>query len=163
MDKLKVKKLIEETLYILNRKSIHLFSLDISDLNIKTDLKGKAAGKYYPSKKLINLNYHLLSSHTDEMLNRILPHEIAHHICYTLYGDKAKPHGKEWKDICIKLGYTPETYHRLPTSKCKELKKYPYRCGCSNHLITSIRHNRIQKGVAYFCKRCNKKLVPLKE
>lgn len=149
---------LEKRFLELKRLCIDIFQIDISDIKLSINLKGKAAGKYYPSKREIHLNRYLLATHPFDMLNKILIHEIAHHIAYLLHGKKIKPHGTEWKNICKKLGYEPEVYHNLPVQKSRELRRFKYRCGCSNHLITSIRHNRIQKGIAYFCKKCKKRL-----
>ena len=49
------------------------------------------------------------------MLNVILPHELAHQIDYNLNGwHKGKlHHGKTWVVIMVKLGQNPEPYHRM--------------------------------------------------
>lgn len=153
-----IKRRLYSKLLELNNRSIELFGVDLTGIKIKCELKGIAAGKYYPKRDLINLNRDLIQQYPDEMINNILCHEVAHHITYKLYGGRVKPHGKEWKEICGSIGGVPEIYHSLPTTKVKKFKRYRYICECGEHLLTSIRHNRIQKGVAYFCKKCKKKL-----
>ena len=42
----------------------------------------------------------------------------------------------------------------------RHLTRYAYRCGCREHALTSIRHNRILAGQVYYCRACGKALVP---
>ena len=50
-----------------------------------------------------------------EMVNVILPHELAHQIDYNLNGvpDGNKWHGNQWKVIMVKIGQNPARCHRM--------------------------------------------------
>lgn len=37
----------------------------------------------------------------------VVAHEVAHCVVYQMYPDYVRPHGKEWKEIVIKLGGLP--------------------------------------------------------
>ena len=68
------------------------------DFDVKVTVSGQAGGYYNPSRNLINLNKVLWKERKEDVLNDILPHEVAHYIVDKLY-PFARPHGKEWKII----------------------------------------------------------------
>ena len=126
---------------------------------IKYDLKlrGRCAGKAWPQH--ISLNKELLEKYPHEILDQTLPHEIAHCIQRQIYGYSVKPHGKEWQFIMRLFGKKPDRCHSMQTTKVRHVKRYAYRCGCSVHMITSIKRNRIENGSSYFCVRCRGRLM----
>lgn len=124
------------------------------------DLKGRAAGQAR-TDNVIRFNKVLLQENVDTFLETTVPHELAHILALKLFGTFA--HDKYWKHVMVKLGAEPKRCHSYDTtnSRTRSVKKeYLYKCGCKTHMLTSIRHNRIQKeNVAYRCASCSQKLV----
>lgn len=63
----------------------------------------------------LNLSGKFLAKFEKNMINVILPHELAHQIDYDVFGWYArKPHhGKCWIEIMVKIGQKPEPYHTM--------------------------------------------------
>lgn len=93
-----------------------------------------------------------------------------------------KPHGREWKSIASLLGANPKATAHVGNEEKEEVKKsmeyynrnhvlidgkkmntkkklrYHYHCGCTDHWITVNRHNKINRGAVYSCKKCRNRL-----
>lgn len=142
-------------------KAEHFFKRSFPRPAILLNLRGNNAGTATPQKNLLRFNQQLLQENHQHFLNQTVPHEVAHLIAYFLFGLSIKPHGKEWQHIMTAV-------YQLPPKRCHQyaiIKKkqqcYIYRCNCSNinHPLTIRRHNFIQKGYKYICKRCKATLV----
>ena len=60
-------------------------------------------------KSLIVVNYTNPAHFKPEEFVDTVLHELAHHIAHCIYGaQNIKPHGKEWKSICVIVGANPE-------------------------------------------------------
>ncbi len=143
------------------------FSLDCE---VKLDLQGLSAGKADINKGIIRLNYDFYKQYPEIMVNEILVHEYAHLIAYAIdskCGNKHSPHGKTWKYVMSKLGVAPRRTHSLDISKTyvRKMSYFLYRCQCSEHQLSAIRHNRAQKSgnkFYYKCKCCGTPLTFIK-
>ncbi|MEQ3652594.1 MAG: SprT-like domain-containing protein, partial [Glaciecola sp.] len=71
-------------------------TFELPMLNLKQ--RGKIAGSAHLQKNLIKLNLSLFEDNIDEFIQQVIPHEVAHIVCYQLYG-KVKPHGREWQAV----------------------------------------------------------------
>ena len=156
----------QQTLDLIRRAERH-FGLRISQSGIHFDLKGKAAGMvvFPPGEKpYIRFNPGLLMLNQAHFLAQTLPHEVAHLVARRLYGANIRPHGDEWKQVMAFYGADPIRCHNyeLGNSCTRKIRRFTYRCGCRQHQLTAIRHNRILKGQAYFCKFCGESLRALK-
>ncbi len=54
-------------------------------------------------------------------LRDTLLHELAHILTWLWFGTRAKPHGREWQEICRILGTTPQVF--ISSSEEKALKQ----------------------------------------
>ena len=63
----------------------------------------------------INFGMKFMQKHSIEMLNVILPHEIAHQIDYILHGlpKNNRWHGRTWSEIMLKYGLPAKAYHSM--------------------------------------------------
>ncbi len=122
---------------------------------VKIDLKGLSAGTATPALNLLRFNKELLLNNQQLFLKQTVPHEIAHLLAYQLFGQKIRPHGKEWQQIMSTVyQLSPERCHRYNVKR-KPTVYYIYGCRCSNqHPLTIRRHNAIKKGKKYQCKHC---------
>lgn len=106
----------------------------------------------------IELNKHALEEKFEHMMEDVIPHEVAHLVCYANYhvrGKKIKPHGREWKAICSRLGGRPaaiskEKYSTLESAKKRTIYRYVYTLDDgSNVMIPGPTHKKIQLGKIY--------------
>lgn len=124
-------------------------------------LRGKTAGTAYLQRWEIRLNPILLAENSDAFINEVIPHEYAHLLTFALYG-RVQPHGKEWQAMMIDImGLPANRTHHFDTknSETRQYERFTYYCLCQTHLLTAIRHNRIQANKAiYHCKHCGETL-----
>jgi SprT protein len=161
----KQKIAIDETLKYLQLAS-DIFHHQFKSIDILFDLSGIASGMFLLKKGIPTIRYnpYIFAKHFDYSLTNTVPHEVAHYAIYCLYGPKAvRPHGKEWKELMLQFGVTPTRtsvldLEGIPT---RQQQRYSYRCNCTDHLISSRRHNKITDGKAkYFCRSCKTELQP---
>jgi predicted SprT family Zn-dependent metalloprotease len=62
---------------------------------------------------VINFGMKFMAKHENQMLNVILPHEIAHQIDYILHGLPKRWHGRTWQEIMVKYGLPADAYHTM--------------------------------------------------
>ncbi|HET7314302.1 SprT-like domain-containing protein [Salinisphaera sp.] len=130
---------------------------------VRFDLRGRAAGQAVFARRTrrchIRLNAELLASHSREMLDQTVPHEVAHVAVYRLHGRRARPHGAEWKALMHAFGVDASPCHTLPAEPTRQLKRFRYACDCHEPAwLTSIRHKRALAGTDYVCRVCGAKL-----
>lgn len=115
------------------------------------DLRGVVAGR--ANGELIRLNPDLLHDHYEEMINQVIPHEVAHVIEYQKYGYGG--HKENWVRIMHMLGVPANRTHNMPAKKARvHPRPYQYRCDCRVHKVTKLIHRRIQNGQWRTCTRC---------
>lgn len=130
---------------------------------LRFDLRGMTAGQAYSGRNLIRLNPLLLHENGEAFLQQTVPHEVAHLVADKLFGPGIRPHGREWQSVMAVLDASSERCHRFDTSRAAAYRqrRFSYACGCTRlHELSATRHNRIQRGAAYLCRRCGKKLRP---
>lgn len=135
----------------------------LPDIELRFDLRGSHAGLAlcHPDRApVIRLNPVLMAENA-EFVAETVPHEVAHVGVFYLLGRPARrPHGPEWRQLMGVLDAEPERGHRYDVSNAvtRRLKRYRYACGCREHRLTSIRHNRIRRGAQYRCRECGEPL-----
>ena len=75
----------------------------------------RTAGRCFVEYNTIEISsklYRVLDNR-DEIINTIIPHEIAHQVDYNLYGEPNRWHGKTWQDIMVSFGLPANPYHSL--------------------------------------------------
>jgi SprT protein len=123
---------------------------------VRYTLTGVVAGRAYYYQHKIDLNATLLAENQQDFINRTVPHEVAHLIAYRVYGDKIRPHGKEWASVMQTFGLEASRCHSYDVTRSRRGKSYTYKCKCKTHQLSSIRHKRVCQGLAqYVCNKCN--------
>ena len=147
------------------RRAAELFERPFPDLPVLFDLRGRCAGMYrvYRGERCIRYNPQILAADLDMGLRITVPHEVAHYIADRLFGlANIRPHGREWQQIMRAFGIDqPRATGRydLQGIPQRQYRHFEYHCGCRQHQLTSIRHNRVQGGRArYYCRVCNGEL-----
>ena len=75
----------------------------------------KCAGVNKSDSNVVELAGKFLVKFPENMIEVILPHELAHQIDYNLNGwyDRKPHHGKAWIAIMNRIGQNPEPYHTM--------------------------------------------------
>ncbi len=124
--------------------------------------KGRTAGSAYLEYWEIRLNPILLAENREQFIHEVIPHEYAHLLTFALFG-RVQPHGKEWQMMMTEIMDLPaKRTHQFSTtsSQTRQYQRFEYQCSCQKHLLTSIRHNRLQAGKAeYRCRKCGEVLM----
>lgn len=163
------QRVIDETHRYI-RRATDIFGIRATPLEISFDLKGRAAGMYrvrknlFQQKREIRYNPAIFARYFEDNLENTVPHEVAHLVCDLLYGlNRIKPHGDEWKQVMSAFGADARVTasYDLKDIPIRKLKMYPYRCSCGEQLLSSIRHNRVQRQrYRYYCRSCKQVLTP---
>jgi SprT protein len=157
---------VAHTNTLLQQAGSH-FGASIPPIDICFDLTGQAAGMVRYSRGggvKISYNRILLQENRDDFIIRTVPHEVAHVVARAAFGN-CKPHGEEWRQVMDYFGVESSRCHPYDTSRSstRRLRRYDYVCGCRQHKLTSIRHNRISRGQAYLCRQCGDRLQLAKD
>ena len=159
-----MKTRIEQALKRIQEVSIKakaLYGVDLSDLNVRFDLRGKAAGQagQRGEMRFIRLNTDMIENDSfNHLIEQTIPHEIAHIVCIMRpmlgYG-----HNAGWKRVCKTLGGNGETYHTQPVKPARRTRKFVYITSSGRPVQVSLqRHKAIQNGTRYLFKEDNSKL-----
>lgn len=172
----KQQTVIDETRSCIN-KACELFGLNDKAVDIRFNLKGRAAGMYRVrhakgllfSRRLREIRYnpYIFSRYFDDNIATTVPHEVAHFVTDIIYGlNNIKPHGKEWKAVMHAFGADASVTanYDLTGIPQKRMSSYTYRCDCREHQLSSIRHNKIiRHRCQYYCNYCKQKLHYMQE
>lgn len=131
------------------------FNVSYDEPEILYRQKGSVAGSALLTSWQIQLNLNMLLENSEQFIAEVIPHELAHLIVYKNFG-RVKPHGNEWQALMehvFKLD--AKRTHNFNLPKQTQNNRHRYRCQCQEHLLTHIRHNKIQrKQTQYYCKNC---------
>jgi SprT protein len=157
-------QVIARTMELLRQAEEH-FQIGMPRVAVRFDLRGRSAGmvRFAPDKPPeVRYNRLLLEENGADFLARTVPHEVAHVVARALFGAQIKPHGAEWKRVMYWLGADASRCHDYDVSRTqsRRLQRFPYRCACRRHWLTSIRHKRIIAGQTYYCQACKNPLRP---
>ncbi len=140
---------------------------------IRFDTKGRSAGLAFWNygKPWVNFNPVLLNENTESMLKQTVPHEVAHVVVAEVYRSeepdpwnfkRIAPHGHEWQHVMRVFGLDPRRCHNMDVSTIRIIRnggiEFHYNCGCTTHKLTKIKHNRLQNGAVYTCRKCKQPL-----
>ncbi|MCU7798048.1 MAG: SprT-like domain-containing protein [Candidatus Thiodiazotropha sp. (ex Semelilucina semeliformis)] len=165
MDSNQLEQLVLDKTRTLIASAENQYHIRLVAPEIRFDLRGKAAGMvvFNPrsSKSLIRYNAQMLNENGQDFIHQTVPHEVAHLVARVLHGVKIRPHGREWKSIMNEFGAKPKRCHNFSTQSIptRRMRYFPYRCSCSNHQLSAIRHRRTLSGVIYLCRACGSPLT----
>ncbi len=157
------QQVIEKTAYYIEQANRQL-DLQLTDIFIKFDLKGRASGMFVVKQNEIYIRYNeiIFSQYFDDALINTVTHEVAHYVVHSIWGiKKVKPHGKEWQQIMALFEVKPDVTSDYDISNLplRRQAQYEYRCDCMSHQLSTTRHNKVQmKKAIYKCRKCMQSL-----
>lgn len=141
-----------------------LFGRRFPPIPVAFDLRGRSAGMYRVrgGARCIRYNPYIFAKYFADGLSQTVPHEVAHYVTDLLYGlRRVRPHGREWRDVMRRLGGEPRATGRydLDGVPLRTQRRFAYRCGCTEHQLSTRRHHAVCRGEArYLCRRCRAEL-----
>lgn len=142
-----------------------IFEKTFKPIDVRFDLKGRAAGMYCVSgrQRWIRINPWIAAKYFEDCLTSTVPHEVAHYIVNMVYGRRRiRPHGDEWQSLMLAFGTEPNRTgnYSLEGIPVRRQNLFSYGCSCMTHQLTTTRHRRMQSGERqYYCRQCQKELV----
>lgn len=137
-----------------------------AEIDVRFDLSGRAAGMFCSrgKQRWLRFNTFLFSKYFAENLQHTVAHEVAHYLVEQHFGRRGiAPHGPEWQAMMRLLGEEPRTTHQFDLAgiPVKRQQRFTYRCACSEHQLSTTRHNRVQgrQKAVYHCRRCEQVLT----
>lgn len=131
------------------------FNVDLGTVEIRFDLKGRAAGMACIRGNKLSLRFNtqmMQNSSWDHIYNETVPHEVAHLVCF-VKPTLGKNHDAGWKRVCQLLGGTGARCHNEPVVYAKG-KTYAYTTTTGRQVNVSEKmHTSIQNGASYTVKR----------
>lgn len=101
----------------------------------------RTLGSYHQKKRQITLGARLLASGTQEEIDEILLHEVAHAITHHNF-PKVSAHGREFKATCMALGIPPTRTVKFPVVEWLKSERIAYECDSCGH--TSLRKRKLR-------------------
>lgn len=147
------------------RRAGDLWRCGVAPVPVTFDLAGRSAGMYRVrhGRRSIRYNPWLFAKYFEENVAVTIPHEVAHYVTDVLYGlHRVRPHGVEWQAVMRSLGVEPRTTgdYDLTGVPVRRQRRFDYACGCAIHRLTTQRHNKAQRGDAFYrCRHCGGMLV----
>lgn len=122
--------------------------------NVNFKQRGKIAGSAHLVKNELRFNAKLLQDNMSQFMNEVVQHEIAHLLCFQLFG-RVQPHGKQWKKLMKDVFDLVGTRCHQMDTKEVEGQTFTYHCGCGDMQLSIRRHNKVVRGEQqYQCKQC---------
>lgn len=169
----KIKAMVEARIKDGIEKAENKYNIVIDMPTIKYDLRGKTAGKAYPTRRILQFNSVLLVENLEKYLKSTVTHELAHLVDYQMNPEnfesgglenmfagtsfrgfqvkrkKRDVHGATWKAIMRTMGSVPNRCHNYDvtnaTVKKKNRMKYDWVCDdCGATMkIGTVRHKKM--------------------
>ena len=129
-------------------KAKELYGLDMSKVQIRFDLRGRAAGQAYRRGMQYGVRFNrdmLTREAFDHVLNNTVPHEIAHIACF-MNPNLGSNHNRGWERVCVALGGSGATRHQEDVVMGKGTT-YEYITDMGHSVRIGDRHHRhVQAG-----------------
>lgn len=127
--------------------------LDPWEVDIRFDLKGRVGGyagykvnSFGDKEYFLRFNIEGINKHWDNMVNVVVPHEVAHIVAYAKPSLGAKNHNRAWSIIDRKLGGNGQRCHSMKLTKARKTTWYIYEVAGMRVKLSKIRHNRMLTG-----------------
>jgi SprT protein len=131
-------------------RAMELYGTDLSKVAISFDLRGRVGGwasaKGTPRRYAMRFNHDMLLREEKEMIDEVVPHEIAHIVCF-MKPQLGRNHDYGWAHVCRQLGGTGNRTHDMPVVYGNGVT-YEYTTTRGHKVrLNEKRHAVIQRGV----------------
>ena len=156
---------VREKAHKITRSAAQKLGQVIIDPEVVFDLSGRSAGMCCGRDDhfWIRFNPYIFAKYYESNVRDTVPHEVAHYLVARVFnGQRLQPHGREWAAMMKLLGAKPERTHNydLEGVPVKRQRRHLYHCGCTEHQLSSTRHNRVLRTrQSYLCRLCGNPLV----
>ena len=103
------REIVNNEMHLKMEKSRILYKGILYPLNIVVFEDLSRLGYFDSRTYELGLSKKLMYQAKDEVLKNIIRHELAHFMCYLLYGPRVL-HGEEFHNLCKSFGWGPEVY-----------------------------------------------------
>ncbi|MCM2680069.1 SprT family zinc-dependent metalloprotease [Echinimonas agarilytica] len=149
---------LEAKMQQLIERASRQFAHEFTTPELHFNQRGTCAGSARLNTQEMRLNPVLLEAQPDCFVSDIMPHELAHLLVHQYYG-RVPPHGAQWQHMMAEVfGVKPARTHRLDVTDVQG-QTFAYECGCQRHSLTIRRHNKIERGATYRCRKCGEALA----
>lgn len=128
-----------------------LYGMDLSNVRVRFDLKGRAAGQAYRrgGEYGVRFNHDMMTREAFEhLLNETVPHEYAHIICF-MNPQHGRNHDYGWARVCSALGGSAKRTHSEEIVYGKG-RTFEYTTTNGHKVrLSETMHKKVQRGVAY--------------
>lgn len=141
-------------------KKYNITSIDVEDVIVHCDVKGKCAGKAgYKTIRgqreyFLKFNEQAIHEYYQEQVESTLPHEVAHLICY-LRPELGKNHDAGWRSVAKALGDVSlgARTHNMNLRAGKAKTEYEYNVNGNIVMLGPKRHKKTQTGMTVYTHR----------
>lgn len=141
-------KAVEDKIAEVKAVALKTYGIDLSDLVVRYDLKGRTAG-WAIGSRTIRLNTTAIfgdEAHFLDMVNDTVPHEIAHILAHR-NPSLGRKHDAGWASVCRALGGTGKRTHNMTTIEFARGRTYIYTTTAGKEYgVSERRHRSIQLG-----------------
>jgi len=135
---------------------------------VRFDLSGGTAGMHCVrgSSSWLRFNPWLFARYWEDSLRNTVAHEVAHAVVWQRFPRRRlRPHGAEWRSVMALFDADDRVTCNYDLSDVPQRRqqRFAYWCGCREHAVSAVRHNRMERGQgSYHCRYCRERLRPSK-
>jgi SprT protein len=155
-------KIADSSVRLAEERARRCYGLALPAAAINYSLRGHCAGQALVTedgRTFLRFNRTLLEENREDFIRQTIPHEVAHLVVnwrVRKRRQRPRPHGPEWQAVmrdCFAL--EPRRCHNYATTAARVVpRNFVYSCGCREHHLTSIMHNKISAHDLALCKQC---------
>lgn len=144
-------KLLQDRVQECVNLASRLYFMKMPEVGVHCTIKGKTAGRAWSKagKYWVDFNRQMFSDdkHFDNLLKEVVPHEVAHIVCFA-NPNLGRKHDSGWKKVCRDLGGNGRRCHDFDLENAGGSVYYVTTNG---HVVavSKILHTKIQRGRSY--------------
>lgn len=153
-----IQAVVEQAMFYIN-KAISFYPSPIQVPEIAFNMKGKMPSKTNFKAGKISFNPVLLLENWDAFMLDVIPHEVAHYVSMSVWGEKIQAHGPEWCAVMKHFAVSPHASYDFDTVNAERNQegRHIHSCGCGVHLVSAAANEEHRKAPRH-CKDCDQEV-----